>query len=289
MRQSLKEAMEANQPLILPVAHDALSARILEEMDFPAYSIGGLGMIASRYALPDIGIVSFGEMVDGIRDIMRGSGLPVLVDADEGYGDIKCVARTVQTYERMGVAGISLEDQRSPKRCGHMQGKSVVSLEEARAKIAAAVAARKDPDFLIQARIDSRAVHGLDDAIHRAEVLGDVGADILFVEAPESREEIETIANRLHDKGLPLAINMSTLGVTPYVPPEELDQMGFSVIICPGAILMGVLGAVRERAELLKAGKLDEAEKGGSLAGLHELVGINQWREIDEKFGSDVT
>lgn len=277
--------MQATRPLILPAAHDALSARILEDMGFSAYTIGGLAMIAHRYAMPDIGIVSFGEMAEGVRDIMRGSDLPVLVDADEGYGDIKSVARTVQTYERMGVAGISLEDQRSPKRCGHMQGKTVVPLEEAKAKISVAVAARENPEFLIQARIDSRAVNGLEDAIHRAEVLADAGADVLMIEAPESQDEIETIAARLRDRKLPLAINMSTLGVTPYVPPQELGEMGYSLIICPGAILMGVQLAIKERAGLLKAGKLDEAENGGNLTDLQRLVGISQWREIDEKFG----
>jgi len=286
MKKTLKEAIYASQPLILPAAHDALSARILEDVGFSAYTIGGLAMIAHRYAMPDIGIVSFGEMVDGVRDIMRGSDLPVLVDADAGYGDVKCVARTVHTYESMGVAGISLEDQRSPKRCGHMQGKTVVSTEEAKAKLSAAVAARENPDFLIQARIDSRAVNGLEDAIHRAEVLAEAGADVLHVEAPQSRDEIETIAARLHNTGPLLAINMSILGVTPYVPPQELGEMGYNLIICPGAILMGVLNAVRERAELLRAGKLDEAEDGGNLSGLHDLVGISRWREIDEKFGN---
>ena len=287
MKQTLKEVIQAHEPLILPAAHDALSARILEDMGFPAYTIGGLAMIAHRYALPDIGIVSFGEMVDGVKDIMRGSDLPVLVDADTGYGDAKCVARTVQVYESMGVAGISLEDQASPKRCGHMQGKTVVSVQEARAKLSVAVTARENPDFLIQARIDSRAVHGLEDALHRAEVFADTGVDLLHVEAPQSRTEIETIATRLHNTGPLLAINMSTLGVTPYVPPRELGDMGYSVIICPGAILVGVLKAVRERAELLMAGKLDEAEQGGSLSGLQDLVGIEKWREIDEEFGGD--
>ncbi len=266
MIRSLKDAMQASQPLILPIAHDALSARIIEESEFSAYSIGGLPMIASRYAMPDIGIVSFGEMVDGVRDIMRGSDLPVLVDADEGYGDVKSVVRTVQTYESMGVAGISLE--------------------EAKAKLSAALAARQNPDFLIQARIDSRSVHGLDDAIHRAEVLADVGADLVFVEAPQSRKEIEAIATQLRDKA-PLAINMSTLGVTPYVPPRELGEMGYSLIICPGAILMSVLNAARETAGLLMSGKLDEAEKGASLSDLHDLVGTSQWQKIDERFGGE--
>lgn len=286
MKQILKEVMAATRPLILPAAHDALSARILEDLRFSAYTIGGLAMIAHRYAMPDIGIVSFGEMVEGVRDIMRGSDLPVLVDADEGYGDVKSVVRTVQTYERMGVGGLCLEDQRSPKRCGHMHGKAVVPLDDAKAKLSAALEARVNPDFLIQARVDSRAINGLEDAIHRAEVLADVGADVLHIEAPQSRDEIETIAARLRDREVPLAINMSTLGVTPYVPPQELADMGYSLIICPGAILMGTLNAITERAELLKAGKLDEAEKGGSLARIHDLVGTSRWQEIEQQFGA---
>lgn len=285
MKQTLKNAMAGTRPLVLPGVQDAMAARIVEDMGFTAYCIGGLGLIAHRYALPDIGIASFGEMAQGVRDIMRGSGLPVLVDADEGYGDVKNVVRTVQTYEAMGVAGIALEDQRSPKRCGHMQGKVVVPLEEARAKISVALDARESADFLIQARIDSRAVHGFEDAIHRAEVLAEAGADLLHVEAPQTREEIETIADRLRHTGVPLAINMSTLGVTPYVPPDELGEMGYSVIICPGALLMGAMVAVTERAALLKAGRLDEAEEGGSLARVQELMGISEWREIDDQFG----
>ncbi|MGI9264601.1 MAG: isocitrate lyase/PEP mutase family protein [Gammaproteobacteria bacterium] len=285
MKQTLKEAMAASRPLILPGVQDALTARIVEDLGFTAYGIGGLGMVAHRYALPDVGIVSFGEMAQGVRDIMLGSRLPVLVDADEGYGDVKNVARTVQTYEAMGVSAIALEDQRSPKRCGHMKGKVVVPLEEARAKIAVAVDARENPDFLIQARIDSRAVHGFEDAIHRAEVLAEAGADVLHVEAPQTREEVEAIATRLQHTGVPLAINMSTLGVTPYVPPDELGEMGYSIVISPGALLMGAMIGITERAKLVKAGRLDEAEKGGNLRRLQELMGVGKWQEIDEQFG----
>lgn len=241
-------------------------------------------MIASRYALPDIGIVSFGEMIEGVRDIMRGSELPVLVDADEGYGDVKSVTRTVQTYEAMGVAGISLEDQVSPKRCGHMRGKSVVSIELASRKLAAALAARKNSDFLIQARIDSRAVHGLEDAIHRAKTFAALGADILFIEAPQSREEIESIARQLRDVA-PLAINMSTLGVTPYVSPPELAGLGYALIICPGAILVNTIRAIKDTVQLLQEGKLQEAEEGASLSVVHDLVSIAQWQKVDELFG----
>ncbi len=287
MSYTLKQALEENNPLILPIAHDALSARIIEESGFAAYAIGGLPMIASRYAMPDIGIVSFGEMVEGVRDIMRGSGLPVLVDADEGYGDVKNVTRTVQTYEAMGVAGISLEDQTSPKRCGHMKGKRVVSIEVASRKLSAALAARKNPDFLIQARIDSRSVYGLEDAIHRAKIFADLGADILFIEAPRSREEIEMIASQLRGQA-PLAINMSTLGVTPYVSPPELANLGFSLVICPGAILVNTIKAIRDTTQLLKEGKLDEAEKGAALSEVHDLVRIGPWQEIDELFGDDL-
>jgi len=286
VKHSLKQALDKNKPLILPIAHDALTARIIEEAGFDAYSIGGLPMIASRYAMPDIGIVSFGEMVEGVRDIMRGSDLPVLVDADEGYGDVKSVTRTVQTYEAMGVAGISLEDQTSPKRCGHMQGKSVVSIEVASRKLSAALAARKNPDFLIQARIDSRSVYGLEDAIHRAEIFADLGADILFIEAPQSREEIELIPRQLRDR-VPLAINMSTLGVTPYVSPPELANLGYSLIVCPGAILVNTIQAIKDTVQLLKEGKLLEAEEGASLSAVHDLVRIGRWQKIDESFGDD--
>jgi len=159
-----KELLARGEPLILPCAHDALAARLIERAGFSAYSVGGYALVGARHALPDIGLVAFGEMSAGIRDIMAASSLPVLVDCDDGYGDAKNVARTIAGYEAMGVAAIFMEDQRAPKRCGHMAGKDVIDADAMAAKLRAAVSARRSADFFIIARTDARAVHGLDEA-----------------------------------------------------------------------------------------------------------------------------
>src|SRR6266851_8855613 len=183
-----RQLLAREQPLLLPFAHDALSARLIERAGFAAYGIGGFALVGARHALPDIGLAGFGEISAGVRDIMAGSRLPVLVDCDDGYGDAKNVARTVQGYEDMGVAAIFIEDQRAPKRCGHMAGKDVIDADVMAAKIRAAASARRNI-FLI-ARTDARAVHGLDDALRRGELYLEAGADGLFIEAPQTMDEL---------------------------------------------------------------------------------------------------
>ena len=165
-KRSWRELLGEPDPLLLPCAHDALSARLIERAGFKAYSIGGFPLVGARYGLPDIGLVGLGEMAAGTRDIVEASGLPVLVDGDHGYGDAKNVARTIRTYEAMGVAAIFIEDQVAPKRCGHMAGKDVVPTAVMEEKLRAAAAAREKDTFLL-ARTDARAVHGLDEALRR--------------------------------------------------------------------------------------------------------------------------
>src|SRR5499433_2312883 len=169
-RSTWKELLAREKPLLLPVAHDALAARLIERAGFAAYSIGGFPLVGSRYGVPDIGLVGFGEMSAGMRDIMAASSLPVLIDADDGYGDVKNVARTIRGYEAMGAGAIFIEDQRAPKRCGHMAGKDVIDADVMAAKLRAAVDARHSADLFIIARTDARAVHGLDEALRRAEI-----------------------------------------------------------------------------------------------------------------------
>jgi len=164
-----KQLLARGEPLLLPAAHDALCARLIERAGFSAYTIGGYALVGSRYALPDIGLVAFGEMSAGMRDVMSASSLPVLVDGDDGYGDAKNVARTIQGYEAIGASAIFLEDQKAPKRCGHMAGKDVIDADAMVAKLRAAVAARQNPDLFIIARTDARAGHGLDEALRRGE------------------------------------------------------------------------------------------------------------------------
>src|SRR5437879_3070634 len=201
-----KELLARSEPLILPCAHDALSARLIERAGFAAYSVGGYALVGARHALPDIGLVGFGEMSAGIRDIMAATSLPVLVDCDDGYGDVKNVARTIAGYEAMGVSAIFMEDQRAPKRCGHMAGKDVIEADAMAAKLRAAVAARRGADLFIIARTDARAVHGLDEALRRGEIYLKAGADGLFIEAPQSIDELTRIGRTF--QGVPQLANI---------------------------------------------------------------------------------
>src|SRR6058998_3169527 len=216
-----KDLLARGEPLLLPCAYDALSARLIERAGFAAYSVGGYALVGARYGLPDIGLVGFGEMSAGIRDIMAASSLPVLVDCDDGYGDAKNVARTIAGYEAMGVAAIFMEDQVAPKRCGHMAGKRVIEPAAMGAKIRAAAAARHKADTFIIARTDARAVHGLDDALRRAELYLRAGADGLFIEAPQSVEELARVGRAF--PGVPQLANMvEGGGRTPVLAPQEL-------------------------------------------------------------------
>jgi 2-methylisocitrate lyase-like PEP mutase family enzyme len=179
-----------------PGAYDALSARIVEAAGFPAVYMTGYGSSAALLGQPDVGLLSMAEMVENARRIVQAVSVPVIADADTGYGNALNVARTLRAYEAAGVAGIHIEDQVAPKKCGHMAGKQVIPAEEMVQKLRAAVEARRDPDFLIIARTDARAVNGLADALMRGECYRDAGADMLFVEAPESEAEVEQIARR---------------------------------------------------------------------------------------------
>ena len=280
MTPTLKAQIQSSEPLLLPIAHDALSARLIQHAGFGAYSVGGFAITGCQYGLPDVGVVSFAEMVSAVRNIMMGSNLPLLVDADEGYGDLKNVVRTVETYESMGVAGIVLEDQVSPKRCGHMKGKDVVDAKAAGEKLAAAVRARKSEDFVIVARTDALAIHGLEDAIKRAELYADAGADVIFVEAPRTVEEMQIIADRLAHKA-PLLINMGEGGITPILEPKTLGDMGYSVVVYPSTILNRVVRAIQDGLEVISEGKFKAEKQELTVNDLAQLFGIEKWIGID--------
>jgi len=277
---SIRQLLADEKPLVLPAAHDALSARLVEKAGFRAYGIGGFALAGVRLGLPDIGLMSFGEAAAGVRDVMMGTRLPVLVDADDGYGDVKNVTRTVETYEAMGVAGIVLEDQTNPKRCGHMGGKSVVGADEAVAKLHAAVAARKSPDFFLVARTDARAVHGLDEALRRGRRYLAAGVDALFVEAPESVAELETVGKSF---AAPLVVNMAEGGRTPILPPAELARLGFSIILYPSTILLRQIKAIEDALEELKSGRLELPAGAMDFRGLTALLGLERWAAVDDR------
>jgi 2-methylisocitrate lyase-like PEP mutase family enzyme len=280
MTPSIRRLLDEQKPLLMPAAHDALSARLVEKAGFRAYGIGGFALAGVRLGLPDVGLMSFGEAAAGVRDVMMGTSLPVLVDADDGYGDVKNVTRTVETYEAMGVAGIVLEDQTNPKRCGHMGGKSVVSADEAVAKLEAAVAARKSPDFFLVARTDARAVHGLDEALRRGRRYLATGIDALFVEAPESVEEMETVGKSFD---APLVVNMAEGGRTPILPPAELARLGFAIILYPSTILLRQIKAIEDALAELKSGRLELPPGAMDFRSLTALLGLERWAAVDDR------
>ncbi len=280
--KTIRQLLDEEKPLLLVVAHDALSARLIELAGFRAYTIGGFALVGVRYGLPDVGVASFGEIYAGVRDIMRGSNLPVIVDGDDGYGDVKNITRTVETYEEMGAAGIVFEDQTSPKRCGHMAGKNVVSLEQAELKLKAALAARKSPDFFIIARTDARAIYGLDDALNRARRFLEIGVDSVFVEAPQSVEELKIIGRSFD---APILVNMAEGGLTPILPPEELAWMGFSIIVYPASLLFRVTRAMQDALAAIKAGKLEPQPDPVTFKEITGIFGISKWANIDDQFG----
>ncbi|MEP7312570.1 MAG: isocitrate lyase/PEP mutase family protein [Pseudomonadota bacterium] len=280
--RSIRSLLAEEDPLIVPIAHDALSARLIELAGFKAYSVGGFALAGVRYCLPDVGLTSFGEFAAGVRDIMMGSTLPVIIDGDDGYGDVKNVTRTVQTYEAMGVAGLVLEDQTNPKRCGHMAGKSVVGLDVATRKLEAALAARRDPAFFICGRTDARAVNGLDDAIARARRFVEIGVDAVIVEAPQSVEELRRIGGSI--EAIQFA-NMAEAGRTPILPPAELKAMGFSIIVYPGTLLLRVVKTIQDALRDLRAGTLQLPEGAPNFQQITEVLELPRWGQIEDRFG----
>jgi 2,3-dimethylmalate lyase len=277
-----KELLARDEPLLLPCAYDALSARLIERAGFAAYSVGGYALVGARHALPDIGLVGFGEMSAGIRDIMAATSLPVLVDCDDGYGDVKNVARTIAGYDAMGVSAIFMEDQRAPKRCGHMAGKDVIEADAMAAKLRAAAQARRSPDFFIIARTDARAVHGLDDALRRAELYLNAGADGLFIEAPQSLEELAQIGRAF--QGVPQLANMvEGGGRTPILPPHELYRLGFAMVAYPTTLIFRVARTIESALADLKAGKPAGENECVNFDAFKDIVSFARWADVEQR------
>src|SRR5499425_1362577 len=276
-----KELLTRSEPLILPCAHDALSARLIERAGSAAYAVGGYALVGARHALPDIGLVAFGEMSAGIRDIMAASSLPVLVDCDDGYGDAKNVAHTVASYEAMGVSAIFMEDQRAPKRCGHMAGKDVIEAEAMAGKLAAAAAARSGDLFII-ARTDARAVHGLDDALRRAELYLKAGADGLFIEAPQSIDELMRIGRTF--QGVRQLANMvEGGGRTPVLPPHELYRLGFAMVAYPTSLIFRVARAIENTLADLKAGRPAGKNDSVDFESFKDITALAHWADVEHR------
>ena len=283
LKPTWKELLKQDSPVQLPAAHDALTAKLIERAGFSAYQIGGFALTGARHGLPDIDLTRFAEQAAGVRDIVAGCSLPVLVDADDGYGDVKNVTHTLRFYEAMGVSAIFLEDQMSPKRCGHLSGKKVIAAEKMEEKIKAAASARHSEDFFLVARTDAREPEGLDSALKRAERYLKAGADGIYVEAPKNEKELEQIGKAFH--GVPQMTNMfEGDDETPWLTPKELSKLGFSMILYPTTLLFRVVRSLERALSDLKAGKQMPDKEGVRLTEFEEIVGLAHWAEIEKRF-----
>lgn len=280
-RQIIDSAVRENRFLVVPGVHDALSARLVERIGFETYFIGGFPVVGARYGLPDVGLKGFGEIASAVRDIISACGLPAFVDGDDGYGDVKNVVHTVQSYERMGVSAILLEDQQWPKRCGHMAGKKVVPIEVAEAKIKAACAERVNPETWILARTDARQVYDLDEAMRRAERFIRAGADGIFIEAPRSVEELRRIGREFD---VPQLCNPLIGGHTPILTMEELHGLGFDCAVLGLDTVMHAAKAIEAVLTDMKSGKFALRNAGMDFEDYKRLVGYDKWAAIDERF-----
>ena len=285
----LRELLRGGQTLLVPGCYNALSAKILDAVGFPAVYMTGYGTALSLLGLPDAGLATMTEMHLNARYIANAVTVPVIADADNGYGNAIGVIRTVREYIQTGVAGIHLEDQALPKRCGHVAGRMVISLEEAVGKYRAADAVRRDldPDFVLIARTDARGAHGgsLDEAIRRANAYLEAGADMAFVEGPTSVDEVRRICQEVH--GL---IFYNQTGVSPRFSLAEMNELGIAVTILPGATLRATVEAVYDFARDLRergpAAEVDFNERftGHPLGNLHRFAGFDQVREWEEAY-----
>ncbi len=279
----LRQLLARPGALMAPGVADALNARLVTRHGFEALYMTGAGTTAVRLGMPDVGLLTMTEMVDNAARIADASGLPLIADADNGYGGVLNVRRTIQAYERAGVAAVHLEDQEMPKRCGHLMGKQLVPAAEMAAKIRAAADARSDADFVLIARTDAVAVEGFDAALERALLYKEAGADVLFVEAP-SAEQLPKIAPRLK---APLLYNMATSGKTPFLGREEIERLGFKIIIYPNWVMLAAIRAASEALATLKqTGSIAAmAKEVPSFKEFFDLLGMAEVQELEARYG----
>jgi len=277
LRARLKQGL-----LVLPGVFNAITALLAEQVGFEALYLSGAGVTNSLLGMPDIALITLTEMAQQARYVARAVRLPVVADADTGYGETLNVVRTVEEFEQAGLAGLHLEDQVAPKRCGHLDGKQVIPAEEMVKKIRAAVRARSDPNFLLIARTDARSINGLEDAIARAQRYLDAGADAIFPESLESREEFEAFAKAV---SAPLMANMTEFGKTPYLGAQEFAEMGYAMVIFPMTAFRVMMHAAREALHTLKEtgtqqGLLDRMQTRKEL---YELLRYADYERLDKE------
>jgi carboxyvinyl-carboxyphosphonate phosphorylmutase len=279
---TLRQMLKAPGIIVAPGAYDGFSARLIEAAGFHAVYMTGAGTAASHLGQPDLGLATMTEMATHARHLASCVSLPVIADADTGYGNVLNVVRTVREYERAGVAGLHLEDQVTPKKCGHIAGKQVIPAREFADKIRAAAEYRTDPDFVIIARTDARAVTSLDDAIERGNLYAEAGADVIFVEAPQTEDEIHRVAREVK---APLLANMVQGGRTPAVKAAELERLGFKIAIFPAVCMAAAVTAIEGALARLRETGTDWHD-GPVLSpmDIFRRVGFDWWHAIEERF-----
>jgi 2-methylisocitrate lyase-like PEP mutase family enzyme len=285
---TFRDALKGQCPLILPCAHDALTARLIEQSGaYLAYQVGGFALDAAADALPDVGLRGFDAQYAAVSHIIRASGLPLLVDADTGYGDVKMVTHVVREYERLGVSAIFIEDQQPPKKCGHMNNKQVVPIREMCDKLKAAMAAKRSADFLIIGRTDAIEPEGVDEAIRRALWYADI-CDGAYVEGIRSREEAQQIGNALSRVPIVATSILEGGGKTPFLSHDEWRTLGFTALLYPTTVLFQAASATRGALARLSHGQPMPEAAGFSLQEMEGVLSLQDWSRIEQTFNSTV-
>lgn len=283
-RKKFNERLKHSGIVVAPGAYDSLTAKLVEQAGFEALYLTGAGVSYSMLGTPDIGLITANEMADKAQYVCESVKIPVIADGDTGYGNALNVIRTVKSFERAGVAAIQLEDQEFPKKCGHLENKKVISADEMVGKIKAATDARTDEHFLIIARTDARATDGLKEAVERAYAYSEAGADIIFVEAPQSVEEMQEIAKIVQK---PLVANMVEGGKTPVLPISQLETIGYKIAIFPNSVTRFVVQAAQELYRELKeqGSTVKLRERMLQFDQLNELLDLEAFRKAEMKYG----
>ncbi len=286
MLKTLKQLInDPSKPLVIPGVYDAIGAKIAQKVGFEAMFQTGYGTSATLFGMPDYGFIGATETTENARRICRAVSVPVIVDSDTGYGNALSVWKLVNELQSAGAAGIFLEDQRWPKRCGHMAGKEVIEKEEYAEKLQAAVDAKKSKDFIIVARTDARATRGLDEAIERAKYYKKIGADAVFVEAPRSIDEMKKIGKEIN---APLVANMIEGGATPVLSAKELHKMGFKIILYPLSVLYAnTFASLAILKELKKSGTTKRLAKNVvTFDQFNDIVELSKFRNMENRYKS---
>ena len=283
MKSVRKLLQDKSKPLVMPGVYDAIGAKIVEKVGFEAMFQTGYGTSATLFGMPDYGFIGSTETVDNARRICHAVSTPVIVDADTGYGNALSIWKLVQELEEVGASGIFLEDQRWPKRCGHMQGKEVIQKDEYAEKLQAALDARSNKDFIIVARTDARAIEGLDKAIERGLYYKKIGADAIFIEAPKTIQEMKIIGKSIN---APLVANMIEGGATPIISKSKLHKMGFKIVLYPLSVLFSnTYSTLKLLQELKKSGTTRKLSKQiVNFNQFNDIVELSKYRKLEQKY-----